>query len=453
MSDVVQSDLFPLPLVPFEIYLLADDTPEYPMTFCLGFDFEGEFERAALETALEEALSRHPLFCARIERLPRKGVCWVAEPGHQTPFDWNTIDVPLECPNGGAIDLASETGMRLWVRQSGGRARLTVQVHHACSDGLGVLQFFGDLLAIYAGKVDGTPDTLKFTTLDPSGLHDRGRFDVELPEPISGWQIAKSSAVEAMKFLFAQPTPIAAPAVQAAAAQPFPGICSHTFDTEKTESLQFAAQLRGASVNDLLMRDAFVVMADWNTMQSPRAPGQRLRVNMPVNLRGRGHRQTPATNMMSYAFLTRSLDDCTNPSGLLDGIHEETALIKRWSLGLMFLDGLNFTTKVPGLLQFTTSRRRCLASMVVSNVGNPALHFRTKLRDKDRRVRAGGVVLRRVTGAPPVRPMTRAAMAVFRYAGQMTIGILCDPQHFSPADTQSLLDQYVARLEESAASA
>ena len=44
--------LFPLPLVPFEHYMLADDRADYPMTFFMRLHFRGRFDRGRLDNAL-----------------------------------------------------------------------------------------------------------------------------------------------------------------------------------------------------------------------------------------------------------------------------------------------------------------------------------------------------------------------------------------------------------------
>jgi len=454
MSDTAFADLFPLPLVPFERYMLADERPAYPMTGYIELEFSGEFERGAFEGAVEEIVPRHPLYCAQIERLPKQGLCWVAAGDFMPRLDWSDLDAPRECPGDGAIDLAKETGLRLWVRQGGGRARLTVQLHHACADAVGTFQLLGDLLAAHAERTGGHQAVREAVALDPAALRHRGQFDVKLPEPVSGWQIARSAVTEGVKFLGRRPMPLeplARPAGEAVPAAPFPGIGMYTFDAARTAALREAAKTHRATLNDVLLRDAFQTMLAWNARHDGPPRGRWLRINMPTNLRGRKDYRTPAANIMSYAFLTRQLDECRDPEALLAGIRQETDAIRNWSLGLLFLDGLGFTLKVPGLLRLVTGPRRCLASLVVSNVGDAAWHFRAKFPKIDGRLRAGHLTLERATGAPPVRPMTRATVVVSRHAGELTLGVRCDPRLFSWADTEALLAQYVGRLEQTIA--
>jgi hypothetical protein len=69
-------------------------------------------------------------------------------------------------------------------------------------------------------------------------------------------------------------------------------------------------------------------------------------------------------------------------------------------------------------------------------------------RDGDRLV-VGNVVLESIAAVPPLRPLTRAGLAIFEYAGQMTLALKCDRRFFETGDTQTLLDAYVRQLEES----
>lgn len=60
--------LFPLPLVPFESYMLADDRPAYPMNCFARIRFHGRLDRAALSSAMSVAVSRHPPLSAVVRR-------------------------------------------------------------------------------------------------------------------------------------------------------------------------------------------------------------------------------------------------------------------------------------------------------------------------------------------------------------------------------------------------
>ncbi len=64
--------MFPLPLTPFEEYMLSDDCPAYPMTGIERLQFSGFLDRGAFEAALKSTIQRHPLLRTKVNR-PRRG--------------------------------------------------------------------------------------------------------------------------------------------------------------------------------------------------------------------------------------------------------------------------------------------------------------------------------------------------------------------------------------------
>jgi len=95
------------------------------------------------------------------------------------------------------------------------------------------------------------------------------------------------------------------------------------------------------------------------------------------------------------------------------------------------------------------NRRKPFATLVLSNLGRA--FSRTPLDYDDGHLIAGGLKLMRISGVPPVRPLTHGSIAVVEYAGRTTIILRCDPQHFTADDTRALLETYAARLRETLA--
>ncbi len=444
--------LFPLPLVPFERYMLLDDRPDYPMTGLVGMDFLGEFDRPAFEAALDEALARHPLFWALIER-SRRGPRWVAAPEQAPPLDWAALEVPMDCPRGEAIDLAREVGFRLWVRQGDSRAKLVFLLHHSASDAIGSVQFLGDLLAGYAVRRGGLgPEAL--APVEPQRLHKRGLFEEPPPEPVSQWKATRFMVAEAVKWFARRPAPLAAPdADRGAAAEDyqFPGMHVHTFDEARTRALRDAAARDGATVNDLLLRDLFLAIRAWNRECGHGKERGYLRIVMPTNLREKLDRRMPSANKMSYAFLTRRPRECDEPAALLEGLRKETEAIKYWRMGQAFVAGMGAFMQIPGATRLVASRHWCMATAVLSNIGDPAWHFWTEFPRRDGLLAMGDVRLERIVASPPLRPKTRTCVVATRYAGRLTLTVRCARQLFRPADSRRFLALYVKRLDETLA--
>ena len=307
MAEPAYVALFPLPLTAFERYMMDDDRADYPMTFPMKFQLSGEIHRPAFQSALDEALSRHPLLCARVERLRRRGLCFVHGSGQRPALDWDIEGVPPRFPNDRAIDLSREGGTRFWVRVGNGTATLLVQFHHACCDGLGAVRFLGDLFAGYATRTatEGAPPTR--APLELESLRTRGEFHVEYPKPVSLTRAVWSTLCETGKWIVRRPAPLAVPgplASETGDETEYPGIEVHRFDEHQSLVLRQIASRSRATVNDLLLRDLFVTMREWNEKFQSGRTEPWMQINMPQSLRARSGDAMPAANKMSYVFLT-----------------------------------------------------------------------------------------------------------------------------------------------------
>jgi hypothetical protein len=448
MSDSKTASIFPLPLVAFERYMLADDRPEYPMTFTLTLRLAGTVDREAFEAAADEALARHPLLVALVEGSSRRRPRWVSSGARRPPLDWGGLAAPLRCPRGEAIDLAREPGLRLWVRQGDGRAEVTGQFHHACCDGIGGLVFFGDVLACYAMRVAEGDD---LPALKPSAI-ERLRARGDLGRGRVPWRrrLARllGTLSHAARFSYQRPTSLAAPpaAPLSSRPEPFSGTCRRELSEEVSGRLREVARRRGATVNDLLLRDMFLTIAAWNTRWGRGSRRAWLRILMPANLRVVGERAMPAANVVGMSFLSRRAGACDDAGRLLDGIRRETLDVKRTRRGLRFIHVIEWAQRLCGGMPRLLVGDRCVATAVLSNVGDAARWFTATFPRRSGRLMAGNLVLEGVTGAPPIRPKTSAAVMISRCAGETSVSLRCDPRRFAPERAEGLLAAYVDRL-------
>ena len=126
---------FPLPLTPFERYMVLDNRAAYPMTMLGQVDFDGVFRKDLLEKAVARALERHPMLRTtvrgrRVWRQPvpadtLSAVRWL-------PWSEETPAEALE-----RIDIGREIGIRIFLQQNAERSRCTLAAHHAATDGQG----------------------------------------------------------------------------------------------------------------------------------------------------------------------------------------------------------------------------------------------------------------------------------------------------------------------------
>jgi hypothetical protein len=210
--------------------------------------------------------------------------------------------------------------------------------------------------------------------------------------------------------------------------------------------LREVARRRGATVNDLLLRDMFVTIAAWNARWGGGSRRAWLRILMPANQRVAGEIPMPAANEVSMSFLSRRAGQCDDARRLLDGIRRETLHVKRTRRALRFIHAIEWVQWLCGGMPRLLVSDRCVATAVLSNLGDATRWFTATFPSRSGRLVAGNVALEAITGAPPIRPKTSAAVLVTRCNGETSVGLRCDPRRFAPEHAEAFLADYVDRL-------
>jgi hypothetical protein len=433
-----------------EAFLVADGRASYPMMADIQLHIRGVLDRDLFEAALEAALVRNPLFRCLLGRDPRLGPVWL--PTTEMPsIGWAALGAPLDERYDATVDLTTEIGLRIWVRQGADRATVLLHFHHACADALGTFAFVEDLLAAYAVRCPGEQVVVQ-RPLAPARLLRRGLASIP---PRNWYQQIFDLLVggrEALRFFLQSPRQIAGalPVDSGPAAQNIAQAAPNEMQTRAlgpalTRQLRGVASEAGVTVNDLLLCDMFATMRRWN-IEHGQADGRgRLRILMPQNLREPKDAATPAANIMSFAFLTRRSDRCQDSRALHKSVHTETEAIRRGRLSAYFLGSLA-TALSAGVLDKLLASRICFSTVVLSNFGVPARRFVTEFPRASDGLIVGNTVFCGLTGVPPTRPGTRAAFAVVTSAEDLTISVKCDPRYFAPVDAARLLDEYVNQV-------
>ncbi|MBN1395177.1 MAG: hypothetical protein JW959_09150 [Pirellulales bacterium] len=454
MFDSSTGSFFPLPLTAFEKYMLLDDRPGHPMVFPLRLRFSGEISRPIFESSFEEALSRHPLLCSLAKRSPRRGPVWVLAEELRPAIDWGPPGAVVGSPRGEKINLDSEVGLRAWVRQEDGAAEVTFQFHHACCDAGGALRFVGHLLSAYGMRMPSVDQRPTPWPADTACLLGRGRFvaDAAIGKG-SGTRAVWAGLRDAARWVGRRPATLcsnALPAGNKAAAIPFLETFRHVFEESETTKLLRAAARQRATVNDLLLRDMFLILRRWNAEWAPGAADRWLRVLTPVKMKTGDDDRMPAANGVSYNFFTRRESQCVDRPVFLQGISRENDPATRHRRGMSFLRGFRLLELIPGAVPLMARTNRCFATTVLSNLGDVGRYFGTILPCRSGKIAAGNLVLEDVFGAPPVRPNTRAVFAVGTYGGRMWVSVRRDPRALTADGVRGLLEMYVNRLRKSA---
>ena len=440
--------LFPLPLVPVEVMMLHDDWPDYPMSCGAKFTFQGKIDQAAYNQAVSMAVERQPLFRAVIRRSLRHQ--WVWQPA-ETPrrVEWLGDSPAVDFAAVRPYQLDREPGWRMWVSERDGFTKVYCECHHTCCDGAGGIAFMGDVFGFYAqimAERDAGNHTFTFEHKDPLLLRRRGKFERKtLP---TGYRALRSVTDVASHIGMAMQSirPLAAHRTSVDAVTMEPRYASLRFDRAFFRQLRERSAAQNATLNDLLARDLFLVLRDWNRQHDPANSPGPLRIVVPMNLRTRVDLQMPSTNRLSYAFLTRDDHEMSSPQALLRTICHETKLIRRHRLPIAFLDQLRILKAARVGMRIVFWPNRCLATAVLSNVGDPTRRFQVGFPREQGKIRVGNLLLRKLSAMTPLRPLTRVAFFFNTYGNQLTLSARLDPRHFTHEDAVELLERMAVRL-------
>lgn len=440
----MEKSLFPLPLVPFESMALYDTWPDYPMSCGAIFSFRGEINREAFDQAVANAVQRHPLIQANTRR-KGLGRVWVAS---EVEFKTRWLGSEEACDFAAChpYDLRKENPARLWVQQRDREAKIFVEFHHACCDGHGGMSFMDDVLAGYHAVIHRKPFDLP--PMDLNRLRNRGKFQ----KGKETWrQFFDGHADDLRRSLYSllqRPQPVAhadRSAFLCRQTWSYDRLVTRTFDTAFYKQLRAEAVNQSATLNDILIARLFRSVQKWNQQGGSKSNGW-LTLLIPVNLRNRADLQMPMANRLSYALLSRRNKDIASPmSELTRSVSEETRKMRHLQTPKRLLQKFAWMQQT-GLWPVVFSPRRCLASTVFSNLGDPTRRFRTRYPRRDGEIQIGNLSMTRFEGTTALRPLTRAGVFLNTYANRITISTRLDPNHFTKMDAESFLDAFAAEI-------
>lgn len=408
--------------------MLHDARPGYSMCFFVETTIEGPLCRERFTQCVQALVVRHPKIGSRIRN--RLGFLEWTAPDRVPIVDWfprhrgdPLTGSPLDMPT----DLQDTSGVRFIVEEKApGLWQIMMQVHHAVCDGVAALEVLGDLWSLYHGSPLPQFRVGKHSPLPPSSAVDCDRTT-------PWWHTIRD-------FLKNRPAVVTPtePPTRIVAAPAWPPYTTFTFSPDLTSRLRRAAEAVPATLNDVVVAATMRAIVAWN--QDSDDPNQPIRINMPANLRAPGSR-SPAANEMGYAFLDRTASECSSYQALVRSLASASKWIQATRATQQFLDALSVCCRIPGLLSVITRLPICFSTAVVSNVGNVVRRMRSSAPLRDGRICPADLTITRVTGVPPLRPLTRTAVGVTTYCGAMTVSVMHALDVFSPATQQELTDR------------
>ncbi len=434
-----------LPLTIFERYMLDDDQADYPMTCIVQVRLSGSIDRAAFSDAFLEVLARHPLLNATVDLSRHGGPCWMPADGVASSVQWSTAGDGDEFRVTDGINLESEVGMRFRVRQDSNGAVATMFFHHACSDGIGAARFFEDLLTAYHVRLEsGSHQTPDISRLPMRGQIPRiGRLPARLANEV------RTLVREGHQWLFHPVTPLGYPGRKPLLERDtsLEDIPTHAFDAASLSRLLAMARDRGVTLNDVLLAALFRTIEQWNDRYQPARRTPWLRIAVPQNLRVPADRWMPAANKVTMCFVTRSRKACGHSDVLLRGIGTEMAAARHWLRGKGLLRAMGLAQAIPWIRRGFLATHPCLATAVLSNLGDYGRWFCSSLPRDGGVTRAGNLRVESISTVPPVRPNTHAAFCAASYGGVLRISVRRDPHCLARSDVLELLSVYVSQIE------
>jgi hypothetical protein len=403
------------PLVPFERYMLDDDLPAAPMTFTVTWRIEGPVAPDRLRAALDLALVSHPLLACRVA-----GDAWVPAPG----------GVPFRClPPAAApaiatkrLDVAHDAALDAVLVDGGDTSEFRLTFHHAACDGIGAMEFCGDVFAHYRG------DAPAARRADPALLADRRRL--ERPEVVDAtWLDAvRHFAGEGWRFLADQAVAIPCGPAEPATTPPA-ALHPVRLSCGETSALRRRATAQGATLNELLLGVLVSAIARHCGAAAASRRDAWLGVVQPVSLRPPRPARLPACNCIGYAFLRRPLAACDTWERLLPGIVSDGQAIARFGLAACFNDALRLICRLPGPLRRRLIRAMRPGTFIFSYLGDPVRRFSRGLRgaaggsaaDGTAVIDLGGCRVVDFSGAPPPRPGTELAILASLFGQRLTL--------------------------------
>jgi len=431
-----------LPLTVFERYMFYDDSAEYPMDSFRLLRFTGCLKWTLFEEAVRAVLVVNPLLRSTIKKDKRKGLVW--EEIGIAAFMKYCIKLcgKEECDEYGVpiperLDIEYKSGFRIYVAYTGTATAVLFQFHHSVSDGIGEMEFIGDVLTDYSARFDGKkPPEIE---RKPELLPLRGKSGLTL---VNYFRYFFDTIFTTRQLLFGRPSPL----------KPDDGIlpkvipnyytfCTKELPLEKSKIFFAEIKQRKITVNDYLLSVLFKTIFEWSGYWVQADKNLLYRVSVPMNLRTAKHKGIPASNTVTMIFFDRRYKQCGKPKRLLKSLKREMNWVKTHGQRHIFLLGIWETEYLFGGLKRFLKRKCCRATAVLSNLGQ--IWEKLPLpKTEDEKLQVGDAVLDTVDASPPLRFGTQIAFSILTYSGKLRSTMRYDSQILTAIEAESFLQMF-----------
>ncbi len=433
--------IFPLPLTPLERFLVQCDTRRSSMVIRVVLRFTGEYQADLLFETLRRAVQRHPLLSCRLSN-HRFRSHWVA--GTQEKIVTQQIAGSVFAADSGPfvkrIDLTQSAGLQIEIRFMDDGVKVILDAHHAVTDGNGLRQFVTDWLHLYHCEVHGLP--VRLPVIDPDRLQQRDRF----PQPATAAPITFREAVRnflctvrgrTARWGSGRSRLITSPSTSH-------GYCvEHILSTDQVEQVEKRLSAWKVTLNELVL---VACMSTFARLAPGGSHNDRITILNPTDLRLPSDRSMPATNRFGFAFVRRIRSDCHSPTGLLRGIHDELAYVRKGYIGVEFIKGLKSASSIPGGVDFIRRLGLFVPSLQWTCLGDVTRGAKRLMTWKDGVLHVGGLRLESATGFAPFAENVPLSVATCEAGKRIALTLRSSTEYISPEQTKDFLEMLVSQI-------
>ena len=389
--------------------------------------------------SLQQAITRHPLLTCRLGSWQGKPA-WIHGLPARMRVDSTdaSINESLSGQHTVDIDLKYESGLqvRTEIRRDG--IVVTVDAHHAVTDGNGLIQLITDWLHIYHCAVTGQPIRLK--AIEPLRLLHRDQF----PQPPAVAPISTKEAIRNFMVTVLGRTARWKHRSLKTPSAPNGNLCiEHIFSKEECDRILHCLAEHKSTLNDFVMSCCFAAFA----ATVPRVNNKhRITILNPTELRRPSDRNLPAVNRFGFAFMRRSPTQCKSPAELLKSLQGEITYVRSNYIGVEFIHGLAAVMKFRGGLTIFQRIGCFVPSMQWTCLGDVTRTVKRMLEPKNGRLMAGDLSIDSVTPFAPCAQHVPLSIAASETGRRIIITIRGNPDIISESEVRQFATVLVNQI-------
>jgi hypothetical protein len=226
-------------------------------------------------------------------------------------------------------------------------------------------------------------------------------------------------------------------------------LAARSWSPGETMQLRKAARTAGASLHELLVRDAQAALNAWLARHARSQPDMWTRFLVPVYLGGARSEPRSSAPALGVALIERRVRSLGRRARLLQRAHEDMEFIRARGLARAFRMSMLLRGWLPGQIARYCRRAGARSTLVLSNLGK--VFARGPLVGPDGGLTVPGAELTSFAGWGPCRPGTSVFVVTGIYRGAQSIWTSYDPGAMSASEAEDFAGELEVQLRRSLA--